>query len=32
VAELHGMGPKALAILDNAVCAAGLCDDEVAEA
>ncbi len=28
VAELHGVGPKALRVLDTAVAAAGLCDDE----
>ena len=28
VAELHGMGPKALATLDEAVVAAGLCEPE----
>ncbi len=32
VTELHGMGPKALSVLDDAVCAAGLCDEELAEA
>jgi len=26
------MGPKALSVLDDAVCAAGLCDEELAEA
>lgn len=31
VAELHGLGPKALSVLDDAVCAAGLCDKELAE-
>jgi hypothetical protein len=28
VAELHGMGPKALRVLDEAVVDAGLCDRE----
>lgn len=32
VAELHGMGPKALGILDDAVRAAGLCDGECVDA
>jgi len=27
VARLHGVGPKALRVLDEAVAAAGLCDD-----
>lgn len=27
VAALHGVGPKALRVLDEAVAAAGLCDD-----
>ncbi|HET6693518.1 MAG TPA: DNA-binding protein [Pedococcus sp.] len=28
VASLHGMGPRALALLDEAVAAAGLCEAE----
>ena len=32
IAQLHGMGPKVLRVLDEAVVRAGLCDREGAEA